>query len=354
MGNHSSPDGERVRAVGMLSGGLDSTLALALMREQDIDVVGVNFSTGFCLTDHHQKVHREGTDPKKLRNGALKIGADFEVPVEIIDIADEYMNVVKYPRYGYGTHVNPCVDCRILMMTRAREFMEKIGAQFVFTGEVLSQRPKSQHRDALRTISIQSGLSDRLVRPLSARLLAPTWPERAGLLDREKLMGFHGRDRNPQFELARRFGIEEWEQPAGGCCFLTDANYAVKVFDMFEHTDRDTVTRDDMLLCKVGRHFRLDANAKVIVGRFPEEDAFLKNFGGARPRLSAVDHKGSLALLEGEVSPETLSRAARIAARYCAGKRDAEVRVRIDHAGTEQVLEVPPYQPEECEAWILR
>jgi tRNA-specific 2-thiouridylase len=338
----------------MLSGGLDSTLALRLILDQGIEVVGVNFSTGFCLTDHARQVQKPGTDPRKLRNEALRAGADMRIPVEIIDVAEEYMEVVKHPRYGYGKNVNPCVDCRILMMSRAKGFMEQVGADFVFTGEVLGQRPKSQHRRALAIIADESGLGDRLVRPLSARLLPPTHPERVGILDRERLMDFHGRSRKPQMELAARLEVTEWPQPAGGCCYLTDPNYAVKVFDLFEHGRKEDLTREDMVLCKVGRHFRVAEDAKVIVGRFEEENAFLRSFGGRRPRLEAVDFEGPLTLIDGAFRAPVVEAAARLTARYCDGKREPRVHIRVVHEDQDEVLAVVPYPPEQCEAWILR
>lgn len=347
-----------VRALGMLSGGLDSSLATHLLRGQGIEVVGVNFSTGFCRADHQRQVHRKGTDPKKLRNEALRAGADFGVEVHIIDVAREYLDVLRHPRHGYGRNANPCIDCRVLMMSRAREFMEEQGCEFVFTGEVLGQRPKSQTRRAMNLVAEESGLADRLLRPLSARLLAPTRAEREGLVDRERLLGLSGRDRNPQLALARRFGLTDLPQPAGGCCSLTDEGYSNRVFDLFAHGRREDIDHEDLLLCKAGRHLRIGDTAKLVVARFEEENAFLDNFVGGRVHLAAVDHTGPVAILDlnpgVEPDDELLRTAARITARYGRGKREATVRVRARRADTERVLEVAPARPEECEAWVLR
>jgi len=344
----------RGKAVAMISGGLDSSLAVHLIVEQGIEVVAVNFSTGFCLTDHQRLVARKDTDPRKLRNQALQLGAREHVPVEIIDISQEYLNVLKYPRFGYGKNVNPCVDCRIMMMSKAREFMEKISADFVFTGEVLGQRPKSQHRKTLALIEHESGLDGRLLRPLSARLLPPTIPEKEGIVDRDKLLDFHGRNRTPQENLAAEWGIDDYPQPAGGCCYLTDPNYAVRVFDLFDHGGKRDVTHEDLLLCKLGRHFRVSERTKVIVGRFEGENDYLRNFALSRPHLEAVDHVGPLVLIEGELDAELAEKAARITARYCDGHDEPLVRVRLSRAESDEILEVKPYQPSEIEAWMLR
>src|SRR5512134_2669451 len=210
------------RAIGMISGGLDSTLALALVRRQGIEVKAVNFYTGLCITETQRRKggRADGTIPQ---NEALRAAADLEVDVEYVDISGpEYLEMLLHPRYGYGANANPCVDCRIFMMRKAKEIMEREGADFVFTGEVLGQRPKSQRRDTLRIVERESGLTGRLVRPLSAKLLEPTLPEKAGLLDRERLEDISGRSRQRQMALARELGIEDWPQPAGGCCYLTD------------------------------------------------------------------------------------------------------------------------------------
>lgn len=348
----------RPRAVAMLSGGLDSTLATALVQRQGVEVIGVNFSTGFCRSDHRRRVRRAGVDPQKLRNEALRTGAEFEVPVHVIDIAAGYLDALRHPQYGYGKNCNPCIDCRAMMMSRAREFMEEIGAQFVFTGEVLGQRPKSQTRRAMNIVAEVSGLGDRLLRPLSARLLAPTWPEREGLVDRGQLLGLSGRDRNPQLRLAEEWGLETVSQPAGGCCLLTDAGYANRVFDLFAHGRREDLDHGDLLLCKVGRHFRIAPNTKLVIARFDEENAFLRNFGGERPRLEVIGHRGPVALLDtapgAELDEATLLRAAAVVARYGQGKHEPRVTVAVTGPDEDLEIEVAPYAPEQVEAWMLR
>lgn len=242
-----------------------------------------------------------------------------------------------------------------MMMSKARAFMEEIAADFVFTGEVLGQRPKSQHRHTLDLIEHESGLQGRLLRPLSARLLPPTIPEQEGIVDREKLMDFHGRSRRPQERLAAALGIEEYQQPAGGNCYLTDPNYAVRVFDLFDHRNKSEITGEDLTLCKVGRHFRLGERTKLIVGRFEEENDFLEGFTSGRTQLEALDHVGPLVLLEGEVEEELVERAARITARYCDGRKEGRVRIQVIRPdGASSVLEVKPYEPSQVEAWMLR
>ena len=185
----------RAKAIAMISGGLDSTLALALMLRQGVEVKAVNFYTGFCVTETQRRKggRPDGTIP---RNEALRAAADLEVEIEYVDISGAgYLDMLVHPRYGYGANANPCVDCRIFMMRKAKEIMEAEGADFVFTGEVLGQRPKSQRRDTLRTIERESGLEGRLLRPLSAKLLAPTIPEREGIVDRARLEAISGRSR---------------------------------------------------------------------------------------------------------------------------------------------------------------
>ena len=346
------------RAVAMISGGLDSTLATALIRRQGIEVVGVNFSTGFCRADHKRQVRRPGADPEKLRNEALRVGAEFELPVHVIDIAAEYLDVLRHPKHGYGKNVNPCTDCRAMMMGRAREFMQEIGADFVISGEVLGQRPKSQTRRAMDIVATESGLGDRLLRPLSARMLAPTLPEREGWVDRERLLGLTGRDRNPQLRLAAELGLDEVPQPAGGCCSLTDEGYAQRVFDLFAHGRREDLDHADLLLCKVGRHFRLSANAKLVVARFEDENVFLERHFVGRPVLRTREHKGPIGVFDlapgAPLDRIDLERAAAITARYSKGKHLDTVTVDVETGDGTATLDVRPLEPAAVEAWMLR
>ena len=340
----------RVKAIGMISGGLDSTLALALVKRQGIEVKAVNFYTGFCITETQRRKggRPDGTMP---RNEALRAAADQEVEIEYVDVsASGYLDVIVNPRYGYGANANPCVDCRIFMMRRAKELMEQEGAAFVFTGEVLGQRPKSQRRDTLRIIERESGLSGRLLRPLSALLLEPTVPEREGLVDRSLLLDISGRSRLRQIQLARELGVSDWPQPAGGCCYLTDEAFSRKFFDLLdareEGGEERSIRREDIVLLSTGRHFRLSPRAKLIVGRTEAENAILEGYGGGRARLEAREFTGPVALVEGEPTWEERVLASRIVARYGKGKDLSRVAVEWREDGNVEALEVEPERDE--------
>ena len=318
-----------VKAVGLMSGGLDSTLAARVLADQGVQVIGLHFSTGFCTTDHRRALGRKNEDPKRLRNEALRAGADAGVEVRVIDVADEYLEMVKHPKHGYGNAANPCIDCRIFMLNKASEIARQEGAEVVFTGEVLGQRPMSQHRGALDMIEKETGLKGRLLRPLSAQHLPPTKAEQDGRIDRDRLLAIKGRSRREQTQLAEDMTIEEYPQPSGGCCFLADRNFGEKFHDLIREEDQPgrTVGRDEIIMLKVGRHFRLTPAAKAIVGRDESENAFLERFRAGRWRLAAVDHVGPVALVQGETTAADIETAARLAARFSDGRRLAQLRV---------------------------
>jgi tRNA U34 2-thiouridine synthase MnmA/TrmU len=294
-----------MEAVALLSGGLDSTLAIKLILEQGIEVKALNFFTVFCTCT-----------PKRARcfasvSAAQKLG----VSLKIFDISEEYLQVVKDPKYGYGSQMNPCIDCRIMIFRKAREYMEEIGAKFIVTGEVLDERPMSQRRQAMEIIERESGLEGLIVRPLSAKLLPPSIPERKGWVDRKRFLDIRGRSRKPQIQLARRLGISDYPCPAGGC-LLTDPGFANRMRDLLKYNPGFDL--NDVKLLKIGRHFRFPEGEKLIVGRNEFENKELFNLAKDEDYLfEPIGRKGPVALLRGKPSPEVLILSLRIVARYC-------------------------------------
>ena len=349
---------EKIKAIGLLSGGLDSTLAVRIIHDMGIDVQAVNFHTGFCFTNTRRAARlRRNETGTGGPSDALSAAAKLDIPIDIVDISDSYLDVLHNPKYGYGKNVNPCVDCRIHMFSITRQKMDEYGAQFVFTGEVLGQRPKSQHLMQLTLIAKRSGLEDRLLRPLSARLLPPTLPEIKGWVDREKLFGFHGRNRKPQMALAAELGIQEYPTPAGGCCFLTDPAYGRKVKDLWKHAGKDALQWEDYLLLKVGRHLRISPDLKVIVGRDEGENLFLDQFRQGQIRLEAKDFPGPVVLVDGDagmVDDDQVIIAARIAARYSDGKASLdEIDIDVSDGKRDYIVRVKPFKPEEVQDWVI-
>ncbi|MBA7566689.1 tRNA sulfurtransferase [subsurface metagenome] len=301
------------KAIGLLSGGLDSTLAVKLILNQGIEVTALNFITPFCTCTR-----------KGCKHEANRIAEKFDIPIKVVAAGDAYIKMVKNPKYGYGKNMNPCIDCRIFMLKKAKEYKEEMGASFLFTGEVLGQRPMSQRREAMTIIEKEAGLEGLILRPLSAQFLEPTIPEKEGLIDREKLFRISGRCRKPQMELAEEFGIEDYLCPAGGCR-LTDPQFARRVGEAFEH-DEDGI--QDMNLLKYGRHFRLPNGIKVIVGRNEEENSIISRFAEEKDLLMEVVGFGSpITLLKDSRSEEDVKMAASVCVRYSNYKGKAEVRI---------------------------
>ena len=251
----------------------------------------------------------------------------FGFEVKLCHLSDKFINIVKNPKFGHGRNMNPCMDCRILMLNEAKEFMEIVGAEFIITGEVLGQRPMSQRRDALDIIDRETGLRGRILRPLSAKLLKPTIPELEGIVNRDMLYNMGGRTRKPQMALAVEFGLVDYPAPASGC-LLTEPNYSYRLSESLAY-DRDP-SLDDLNLLRVGRHFRMSDTCKVIVGRDEaENNAILGILGTKGTFLRVEDHASPIAVIRGEADEEIVMIAASLCARYSDGKHLPEVTVKI-------------------------
>ena len=247
-------------AVVLLSGGLDSTLAVKMMVEQGIELTAVHFTSPFCNCSSRKA---------GCRNEARRVAEGFGVPLKVVVKGMDYMRVVEKAPHGYGRGMNPCIDCRIYMLRKVAGMLDELGASFVVTGEVLGQRPMSQHRQAIETIDRESGLAGRILRPLSAHLFPPTLPEEEGIVDRGRLLAISGRSRKPQIELAERLGVRDYPCPAGGC-LLTDPDVADRLRDLFTHVPG--YSHRDLVLLTIGRHFRVNAGLRVILGRSQAEN----------------------------------------------------------------------------------
>ena len=342
------------KAVALISGGLDSLLAVRVMQEQGIYVEGINFFTGFCVEGHTHAIRKKDRKKPK-RNNALWCAEQLGIKLHILDIIEEYKQVLFNPRYGYGANLNPCLDCKIFMVKKAKEWMEAHGFDFIITGEVIGQRPMSQRKDTMPVVQRDSGVTDRLLRPLCARNLPETLPEREGWGVREELYDFSGRTRKPQMALAKKFGFEDYAQPAGGCCFLTDKQYAVKLTDLWQSRGAREYELDDIMLLKVGRHIRPAPNYKLIVAREEGEGKFLQGYKRQYSQLRVTSHGGPLTLVDGELSADDLQLAARIVARYSQGRMEPEVEMEyIETSGHVQPMKVVPLGPMDVKPeWML-
>jgi tRNA U34 2-thiouridine synthase MnmA/TrmU len=309
-------------ALALLSGGLDSLLAAKLIQKQGIEVIGLHFLIPFSK------------DKSSSLSGA-------GIKIEPIDIRREFLGIIKAPPHGFGSQLNPCIDCKISMLKRTKELLPAFGAQFVITGEVLGQRPMSQHRKSLRLIEEESGLSGLLLRPLCAKLLPETVPEQKDWVKRDRLLGFSGRGRRQQIRLAREFGMEKYAQPAGGC-LLTDPKFTLRLTDLLAHHAMDI---ENIELLKLGRHFRLSPKTKLVVGRNQEENEKILSL--AEPDdfifMPTQDLAGPTALGRGVFDNEMISLSCGIVARYCDldGEKSAAVVVKQFGSQQESILESP-------------
>ena len=302
---------KKVKAVSLFSGGLDSILATELIRRQGIEVYAFNVKTPFGIPK------KDGTSE------AQQAAAQLKVPLRVQCVEGDYLRMLRKPKHGYGRNLNPCVDCKIFILKKAKAYVKEIGADFLFTGEVLGERPMSQHYPALKLIAEEAGLKGKLLRPLSAKLLPMTAAERKGLVDRNQLLSIQGRSRKPQFALAKEYGITVYPSPAGGC-LLTCEEYAKKLRDLFEHKKR--VAAADAALLRVGRHFRVGKN-KIIVGRNEAENRVLAS--QKKPSefyFELPDIVGPVTILQGPKTRQAIETAAQLTAFYSDAKTP-EVKV---------------------------
>jgi len=342
------------KAVALISGGLDSLLAAKVIQQQGIHVEGINFFTGFCVEGHTHAIRKKDR-AKPKRNNALWVAEQLGIKLHIVDIIEEYKDVVINPKHGYGANLNPCLDCKIFMVQKAKEWIEQKGFDFIITGEVIGQRPMSQRKDTMPVISHESGAEALLLRPLCAKNLEPTLPELEGWVDRERLYDFEGRTRKPQMALAAEFGFEDYAQPAGGCCFLTDKQYSVKLSDLWQARGERRYELDDIMLLKVGRHLRPRPNFKMIIGREDGENKFLHGYRKQYTHMVTTSHNGPLVLIDGEAGAEDLELAARITARFSQGRDAGQVDVEIHpRDGDIHSVQVQPMRGTEIPAdWYL-
>ena len=327
---------DKIRAVALFSGGLDSILAVKLIREQEIEVKGVNFKTPFFGLD-------------KTYSAAKSLDIDLE----IIDITQELLEILRNPKHGFGKNMNPCIDCHALMFKKAGEYMNKIGASFILSGEVLGERPMSQNRNSLSIIERESGFEGRILRPLSALLLAETIPEKKGLVDRNKLLNISGRSRKRQMELAAKMGIEDYPSPAGGCK-LTEPSFSKRLRDLFT---QESFSLEEIGLLKLGRHFRLRRDIKLVVGRNKEENEKIRGFFQEGDFLfKAKNLKGPVSLLKkgSNVGSELIDKSCQITARYCDRNEEENEEVSIDYyrelKGIVKTIKVKPLIEDELES----
>ncbi|MBI5208007.1 MAG: hypothetical protein HY934_09500 [Candidatus Firestonebacteria bacterium] len=300
------------KAIALLSGGIDSTLAIRVLKDQGIEIEAINFISPFCTCD------RKGGCKHEANNISELLG----IPLKVFATGKEYIDIIKHPKFGYGKNLNPCIDCRIFMLNKAKKYMIECNAQFLVTGEVLGQRPKSQRRDALHLIERETGLKGLILRPLSAKLLPPTIPEEKGIVDRKKLLSIKGRSRKEQFSLAKKYKLDEYLCTGGGC-LLTDKHFVVKVKDLFKYKEDSS---RNLLLLRIGRHFRSSSGQKIIVGKDKEDNLRLEKLAAKEDTIfNLVDQPGPLILVPEGGDKTTYEEARGLCIYFSKAKTDMDV-----------------------------
>ncbi|MFH0912954.1 MAG: tRNA 4-thiouridine(8) synthase ThiI [Candidatus Omnitrophota bacterium] len=322
-----------MKAIALISGGLDSTLATKIIHGLDIELVALNTISPFCLCNHRSS--------SGCFHGATQAAKTLGLKLISIQVSEEYLEIVRKPKHGYGSQMNPCIDCRILLFKKAKDLMQKEAAAFIITGEVLGQRPMSQKLNTMRLIEKEAGLEGLVLRPLSAKILEPTIPEREGWVDRDKLLAINGRSRREQFSLAQKFGINDYPCPAGGC-LLTDPEFSKRLKDLMRYREFNL---DNIQLLKLGRHFRLNDTAKLVVGRNEQENEQLLNLAKDDDYLfMPKEIAGPTALGRGIFSDELINFSSSITCRYCDRNNNttAEIIYKKFPAQEDKLLKITP------------
>lgn len=316
------------RALALFSGGLDSILAAKVIQNQGVDVLALNFTSPFF-----------GCSP--ALNGepvAAEYARRYKIPYREIQLGEDFLEMLRHPRHGYGSAMNPCIDCKTFMLRKAAALMEELGAEFVITGEVVGQRPMSQRMDTLRLIERESGLGKKLLRPLSARFLPPSLPETEGWVNRDQLPAIRGRGRKEQIRLAAELGIDKYPAPAGGC-LLTEESYIPKVKDLLDHQAAPAVR--DFQLLRTGRHFRVSPDCKVVVGRDnSDNEKILAAARDGETTLRWAEGASPMVLMLGSCEPLSVKTASRVLLRYTKAPKGAEAVVSVQTEGQRSDLHV--------------
>lgn len=319
------------KAVALYSGGLDSTLAILVMQRQGVDVTAVTFMNHFGC---------DISDKSSCSKDPFAASVKFGFQVKLSHLSDKFLKIVKNPTYGHGKNMNPCIDCRILMLKEAKKFMKILGADFLITGEVVGQRPMSQRRDSFPMIDKAAGVRGFVVRPLCGKILPSTIPEEERFINRDMLLDFNGRSRKPQMALAEELGLTEYPAPAGGC-LLTEPIYSFKLKELLNHNN-DPEYKDINFL-RVGRHFRFSPDCKIIVGRNNEENETIKSLSDQDDyKLRVLNYGSPLTVILGKATDDAIAFAASLCARYSDAKKLSDVTVLVTKRDTGYNLNVQP------------
>lgn len=320
------------RCLALFSGGLDSLLAIKVMKNAGIEVIGLNFDTGFFFG-----AYREENGVKKYK---APVPPDYDI--RVVDISKEFFEMMKQPKHGFGKHMNPCIDCKIFMLRKAKELLAEYDAGFIITGEVLGQRPMTQNMRSMKVIEADAGVTGYLLRPLCAKNLEMTEPEKLGWVDREKLLDIQGRTRTTQLALAKEWGLEAYVKPPAGGCILTEEVYSRRLIDHLKY--HKEMSKEEMRLLNVGRHFR-NGSYKFIVGRKESENNELLKLSKGAYVFDAVNSPGPVAVTFDEVDEEAKKFIASVTAGYSDSKEKDTAEVKVVKEGKEEIFSVKPFLP---------